>query len=186
MFIRKDVDERFHWNKEEHPEIKWSNTEKLLWLYWFIASTYPKKDKVIVELGTNEGTCSTVAWTAAINETGGVLYTIDIEDRGQRERLSEESNVIIIIENDLSVGEKWDKPIDILYIDDGHEEGHVFKEVELFAPKIVSGGLILFHDTCPGYGPYNAFNELIKLSEWESVLKIPHIFSDGLYGARRK
>jgi len=47
MFTRKDVEERTKWDKEEHPEIKWSNTEKLLWFYWFLASTYHKKDKLI-------------------------------------------------------------------------------------------------------------------------------------------
>ncbi len=185
MFTRKDVDERSLWDKEEHPEIKWSNTEKLIWLYWFIASTYPKKDKLIVELGTNEAACSTVAWAAAVNETGGHLYTVDLVDRGQRQYLAEEPNVTVIIEDDLTYGEKWDKPIDLLYIDDGHEEGHVFKETALYSPHVVMGGIIMYHDVCPGYGPSKAYYELIDSGKWEPLLKIPHTFSDGLNVARR-
>ena len=46
-----------------------------------------------------------------------------------------------------------DRPIDLLFIDDNHERGHVEREVEAFRPLMRAGGLMLFHDVLGVHEP---------------------------------
>jgi len=184
MLSATDIEERYHWRKEDHEEIWWSNTQKHLWLFYFLATLFGP-DKLIVELGTYTGACSTVAWAAAVNDTGGSLVTVDVKDRGQEERLCEEENVSVIVGDDIVLGRVWETPIDLLYIDDGHAPEHVEEEIEAWAQHVKVGGLVLFHDTCPGKGPWLAFQELVSWEGWEIAFKMPHTWNDGLFAARR-
>lgn len=184
MFSKRDVEERYHWNKKDHEEIWWSNTQRHLWVFYFLATSIGK-EKQIVELGTYTGECSTVAWAAAVNDTGGSLTTVDIKDRYQEDHLAEEENVTVVIGDDIALGTVWETPIDLLYVDDGHEAEHVAKEIEVWAPHVRVGGLVLFHDTCPSKGPWLAFQELVSRDGWEVAFKMPHTWNDGLFAARR-
>ena len=225
MMTRADVAERYEWRYKEnpdgtveHPEIKWSSTTPLLWLFYHLACSLPAgSSKTIVELGTYTGQASTVAWAAAVNDTGGHLWTIDQKDRGQVALYEADPKVCVIVDDDLEVGRRWqsdhegevrhctvaftednwadgelailrfyrDYAIDLLYIDDGHEEEHVRAEVELWTPFVQPGGLVLFHDTAPNHGPHRVFLELVAQPEWEIAFMLPHTFSSGLDAARR-
>ena len=202
MMTRADVAERYEWRYKEnpdgtveHPEIKWSSTTPLLWLFYHLACSLPAgSSKTIVELGTYTGQASTVAWAAAVNDTGGHLWTIDQKDRGQVALYEADPKVCVIVDDDLEVGRRWQSShelmgiahgIDLLYIDDGHEEEHVRAEVELWTPFVQPGGLVLFHDTAPNHGPHRVFLELVAQPEWEIAFMLPHTFSSGLDAARR-
>jgi predicted O-methyltransferase YrrM len=40
----------------------------------------------------------------------------------------------------------WDKPIDFLFIDAGHDEANVKVDIEKYIPFVKSGGFVVFHD----------------------------------------
>jgi len=44
------------------------------------------------------------------------------------------------------VGKTWRRPIDLLFIDGGHEYEDVLTDFETFYPYVVPGGLVAFHD----------------------------------------
>lgn len=41
---------------------------------------------------------------------------------------------------------KWDKPVDVLFIDGNHDYMYVRSDIERFAPFVKKGRVILFHD----------------------------------------
>ncbi len=69
--------------------------------------------------------------------------------------------------------------LDVVIVDGAHSRNHVILDTFNYAPKVVAGGFILFHDTSPeiqhtmreAYGPdipqfYNSVNEALVLMEW--------------------
>lgn len=68
---------------------------------------------------------------------------------------------------------------DVVFVDGAHTRNDVILDTVNYAPKVVPGGFILFHDTSPeiqhtmreAYGPdipqfYNAVNEALELMRW--------------------
>lgn len=45
-----------------------------------------------------------------------------------------------------NIGKKWDKPIDLLFIDGSHVYEDVKQDFELFYPWVKPGGMVVFHD----------------------------------------
>lgn len=56
---------------------------------------------------------------------------------------------------------EWDQPIRLLFIDADHSYEGVKNDYELWAPHVVPGGIIAFHDTVDWPGVARFFNELI-------------------------
>jgi len=182
MMTRADVAERYEWRYKEnpdgtveHPEIKWSSTTPLLWLFYHLACSLPAgSSKTIVELEVT------------------VIIEDDLEV-GRRWQSDHEGEVrhctVAFTEDNWADGELAilrfyrDYAIDLLYIDDGHEEEHVRAEVELWTPFVQPGGLVLFHDTAPNHGPHRVFLELVAQPGWEIAFMLPHTFSSGLDAA---
>lgn len=107
--------------------------------------------KVVVETGTGAGrSCDN--FVEAVKKTGGWVYSVDnypdhISVEIVKERhLSQGNPVTFIIGDSIEVGKNWDRgPIDVLYLDSGHEYDFVVAELEAWGkynPRI-----ILVHDT---------------------------------------
>ena len=106
----------------------------------------PVKEKVVVELGVRWG-ISTVALLAAVNDSGGHLYSVDIDDcPGVRRLYGSESNWTFINGDDMKVVKGWIRSIDHLFIDTSHTFDHTLNELREWGKWIRSGGIITLHD----------------------------------------
>lgn len=113
--------------------------------------------KTVVELGVRSGV-STQALLAGIDETGGKLYSYDIQPilptDGPRntsiiERLGhlEVPNWKFELGSSLEVYKYWkDEELDLIFIDTDHTPEQIYKELILWTPKVRIGGLIVMHD----------------------------------------
>jgi len=63
----------------------------------------------------------------------------------------------------------WNKPIDFLFIDGGHEYEDVLADFQLFFPYVVPGGLIGFHDVHNFKSDRGAVGFPGVLKVWEEV-----------------
>ena len=106
----------------------------------------PDREKVVVELGVRNGN-STVALLAAVNDSGGHLYSVDIKDcPGVQDLYGEEPNWTFIRGNDMEVVKSWNKPIDHLFIDTTHTFYHTLMELRDWGKWVKPGGIISLHD----------------------------------------
>ena len=130
----------------------------------FVASRIP--EPTIVEIGSYVGR-STVCLAAPLVGSSGRLYAIDPHEgkidgrnevgstlaalRATLESAGVADVVDVIVAKSTDV--KWTKPIHFLFIDGWHNEASVRADFEHFAPHVVMGGFVAFHDyepNCPG------------------------------------
>jgi predicted O-methyltransferase YrrM len=102
--------------------------------------------QLIIELGVNTGV-STATWLSALEETGGMLYSVDISyPRVPWEVAAQQTeNWRLYIQDDLT----WSPPLepcDILFIDTSHTHDHTSAELKRFSPCVRDGGCIILHD----------------------------------------
>ena len=109
------------------------------------------KNAVVVEIGTYRGGSAAIM-AAAIQ---GKVYSIDIEPN--LENLESWANsqgvgaevikkILFIKGSSEEAAEKWDKPIDMLFIDGSHFYVDVHKDIANWVPRVKDGGIICFHD----------------------------------------
>lgn len=101
------------------------------------------KNKIIVELGTREGE-STTALLAAVNDSGGKLYSIDIQNCNI---YPHEINWKFIQGNDMEIVKTWNLKIDHLFIDTSHTYEHTLAELRSWGSFVEHLGIITLHDT---------------------------------------
>lgn len=117
----------------------------LLRLYRLVTEI-PLDDKVVVELGLSKGE-STTALLAAVNDSGGHLFSVDIlECLHARDRLVDEPNWTFIQGDDMEVVKGWDRPIDHLFIDTSHTFEHTLAELREWGVWVKESGSISLHD----------------------------------------
>lgn len=99
----------------------------------------------VVELGVREGV-STLAFLAALERTGGHLWSVDIVDDHQ---VGDHPQWTFIHGNDLSTDVWAQTPVevDLLFIDTSHDYDHTLLELNAYGGKVRAGGLIFCHDT---------------------------------------
>lgn len=97
----------------------------------------------------------------------GILYSIDIQDcRDNVERGCRILGIPGALENWRFIHQdsktaKWDKEIDVLFIDGDHSYKGVKADYEKYEPFVKKGGLILMHDvTYPRYGVKDFWKEI--------------------------
>lgn len=117
--------------------------EHLTRLYRLTADL-PVRDKVVVELGVRHGE-STTALIAAVNDSGGHLYSADIVDCSGVHR--GEPNWTFILGDDMDIVKEWNRLIDHLFIDSGHTYEHTLAELREWGQWVKPGGIITLHDT---------------------------------------
>jgi predicted O-methyltransferase YrrM len=115
---------------------------QLIRLYDMVAQT-TNTEKVVVELGVRYGT-STKALIAAVNDTGGKVFSIDPV---QLVSFSDEKKFTFILGDDIEVVKTWSTPIDFLFIDTTHTYEQTLNELNLWGGWVIPHGLITLHDT---------------------------------------
>lgn len=141
------------WNKkllEEHIK-EYANQpssilELLMPLYKEISSIQ-NKDKIVVELGTRGGS-STRAILSAVNDTGGMLFTIDIDECKDCKKLMEgEPNIRFLQKDSVKAGDEWEVKVDVIFIDTEHKYDQLKRELEAWYPHMKPNCIMMFHDT---------------------------------------
>lgn len=103
-----------------------------------ISKVHEMKALSVLEFGTREG-YSTRLFAGALQKTGGRIYTVDLKQI----TTFEEKNVFPISSRIEEF--YWGTPVDILYIDDWHNEHHLYYELETFYKM---ARVIMIHDVC--------------------------------------
>lgn len=130
---------------------------------------------VIVELGTAHGKTSAILAYIA-NHQKGKYHGVDnfsLEGTPEEFRINLD---LLGLEYNLHVAKTqellWDKPIDILLIDAGHDEKNVKPDCEKWIPFVKPGGIVLFDDwdENPNSAHYNVskYGEL-HTKGWEDL-----------------
>lgn len=104
--------------------------------------------QTVVELGVRTGN-STAALLAAVAETGGHLWSVDIRLMPAAQQHPIEtaagSSWTFLIGDDLTVAKQFiSTDIDVLFIDSSHHYEHTLAELRLYGPRSTT---ILLHDT---------------------------------------
>jgi len=149
-------------------------------LYLLAQSLAP--NSVIVEIGSFKG--RSTACLALGSASSTKIYAIDTFDGNKQDflegvqfkggnfydtfvrnmkKLRIFHRIIPIIGFSAKIGERWKKPIDLLFIDGSHVYEDVKRDFELFFPWVNPGGLVVFHDVTPEFpGAYSVWNEIAK------------------------
>jgi MMP 1-O-methyltransferase len=85
-----------------------------------------------------------------------------------------EDEVIALVGRSEKVAGLWNTPLSMLFIDGGHSEGPVTKDYEGWAPHIVQGGVLVFHDVYPdpargGQGPYLVYQRVLASGAFKEI-----------------
>lgn len=99
----------------------------------------------IIELGTRSGV-STIAWLYALEQSGGHLWTVDLEPAPN---IGQYDHWTHLQGDDCSeqVFERLPSQVDVVFIDTSHEYDHTLTELSLYHWLVRPGGRILLHDT---------------------------------------
>ena len=117
-----------------------------------------------LEIGARFG-CSTMALALAIREhEGAPLVSVDphgfVPARGHlqgsydimRENLAAAElaeHVIPILSVSETVGQWWQHPLSLVFVDGNHAAEAVARDIEIFAPHVAPGGVLCGHDYFP-------------------------------------
>jgi predicted O-methyltransferase YrrM len=110
----------------------------------------------VIELGVRYGV-STVAWLWALAHGHGELWAVDgapptIEPTFQVDLLNplmelEHFHFVLGWDTEVSVLAQLPDEVDIVFIDTNHIYEETLEELELYLPRVKSGGVIFLHDT---------------------------------------
>jgi len=145
---------------KHHPD--WLGDIPQVEFLYNAAMDAPTDSKFFVEIGTQYGE-SALMLTAAAEDKGQILYCIDpfdLHSQGQSQteltfRKNMETvgltNWILIRKLAEDAAPTFEFSIALLYIDGNHNYEYVLKDWELWAPKLIPGGVLIFHDRdCDG------------------------------------
>ncbi|GAA0920936.1 class I SAM-dependent methyltransferase [Nonomuraea longicatena] len=85
-----------------------------------------------------------------------------------------EEEVIAVVGRSDRVAALWNTPLSMLFIDGGHSEEPVTEDYEGWAPHIVVGGALVFHDVHPdpadgGQAPYRVYLRALESGDFGLV-----------------
>ena len=143
--------------------------------------------KRILELGVRGG-ISSIALNEAVSKIGGHVYSIDIDDCmsavNKLKKLELDQNWTFQQGNDIEIGKKWNKELDLIFIDTSHSYNHTLEELKIFEPFLVTNGFITFHDTREFPGVLRAIKDF--LNESESKFRFYNYFNNNGFAILRK
>lgn len=153
------------------------------WLYpeqerWLFDQAYALPDgAIILEIGSFKGR-STCFLASGCRGTRKKVFAVDTfngndRDFGYRDFLGEfvgnikrgglSRHVQPLVGVSWEVGEAWNKPIHLLFIDGSHEYEDVLRDFEAFFPHVVPGGIVAFHDVHESWpGPLRAWQDDVR------------------------
>ncbi|GAA1519309.1 class I SAM-dependent methyltransferase [Sphaerisporangium rubeum] len=85
-----------------------------------------------------------------------------------------EDTVIAVVGRSEVVARHWNTPLAMLFIDGAHSEEPVTLDYEGWAPHVMPGGALVFHDIYPdpadgGQGPYRVYQRALATGEYREV-----------------
>jgi predicted O-methyltransferase YrrM len=85
-----------------------------------------------------------------------------------------EEEVIAIVGRSERVAALWNTPLAMLFIDGGHSEEPVTHDYEGWAPHVMPGGALVFHDIYPdpadgGQAPYRVYRRALESGAFTEV-----------------
>ncbi|MFI7128322.1 class I SAM-dependent methyltransferase [Nonomuraea sp. NPDC050153] len=85
-----------------------------------------------------------------------------------------EDEVIAIVGRSERVAALWRTPLGMLFIDGGHSEEPVTRDYEGWAPHVMQGGALVFHDVYPdpadgGQAPYRVYQRAVRSGAFSEV-----------------
>ncbi|NIV53578.1 MAG: hypothetical protein GWN53_17195 [Gammaproteobacteria bacterium] len=103
--------------------------------------------QTVVELGVETGN-STLALLMGLRYTGGYLVSYDIDpcDRAFERVDGARLGTRWLFRQRHSLSDRWDRPIDVLWIDSSHEFHETRQELRFYEPHVRTGGIIAMHD----------------------------------------
>jgi len=69
--------------------------------------------------------------------------------------------IVPIVKTSEEAAKNFDEPIELIFIDGAHEYDFVKLDFELWFPKVIKGGIMVFHDTVGYDGPKNVIKKYI-------------------------
>jgi len=151
--------------------------------YLFCLSYSLRNKGEIVEIGTCAGTSLIVlAFAQKLKGNGSVVNTIDLKKHPSLDLHVAKANVKdwanIINGDSFEISKKWDKPIELLWIDGDHRYQGAFSDISNWEKFVVKGGMIALHDYRDGTGVSRAVYETLLAKPW-----IWRVVSDRKYGS---
>jgi len=136
---------------------------------------------VIVELGSWKG--KSTIWLAKGSQEGKMrpIYAIDphqgsveydlgkgvntlAEFKSNIDKAGVSSLVKSIVETSVKAAENFTEPVELIFIDASHLYEDVKKDFEVWFPKVVDGGVMVFHDSSLSPGVIRLVKESVFLS----------------------
>ncbi len=113
----------------------------------FVSLVLELNAQKVIELGVGgpaDGGHSTVAWLYGLAQTGGHLWSVDLQDAP-----FEAAGWTFIQGNDQNPAILAALPgsVDIVFIDASHDYDETVNELELYGARVRPGGRIVLHDT---------------------------------------
>jgi MMP 1-O-methyltransferase len=83
-----------------------------------------------------------------------------------------EDHVIAVVGTSRTVAGLWGTPLGMLFIDGGHAEDLAQADYDGWAPHVMSGGALAFHDIFPdpadgGQAPYRVYRRALETGSWQ-------------------
>lgn len=162
--------------KEFVQRLWWSSdiSEHLPTLYALVVACQAKN---VIELGVGGGN-STVAFLAALERTGGKLWSVDIEAKiiNDMRKLLGDVYWATVVGDDLNSDViSWlPHGVDIVFIDTTHEFEHTWRELGVYSMLVRRGGYILMHDTVTDVGVKRAVADWLETHKDFSYYNFEH------------
>ena len=85
-----------------------------------------------------------------------------------------EEHVIAVIGSSAAVSRLWRTPLGLVFIDGGHSDASVVADYEGWAPWVVKGGALVFHDIFPdptegGQAPYRVYRRALASGAFAEI-----------------
>lgn len=103
------------------------------------------KNANFVDLGVRRGSSSSV-FLINSHENNNKVYGVDVDENAGLQLINN-SNYTLLLGDSVTIGKRWDTPLNGLFIDTFHIKEQVLCELYYWYEHVMEGGFIAFHDT---------------------------------------
>ena len=107
---------------------------------------YASRAAQVIEVGVGAAN-STVAFLLGLEESGGRLWSVDIEPAPIPDWLKAHPQWTFTAGDSLAHHGAAPSDVDVLFIDSEHSFAQTYAELVAYVPHVRSGGVVLLHDT---------------------------------------